>query len=249
MTRHVGTYVEGDTCSHRWQASKRAIRDFSSGAIPYKSATAIARMRWGVAHLAKIATYVRQGKTAGVKRKYGGQQSFSLKPFSTFWWPWENNAHHIIPRSTLASVLDDISGAASPNEPTMFEVMVEGLLKEPYNLNDEPNMIMLPVRNDDAIDMGLPRHLEGSGVGTRDHPVYSDAVWAQTQGKLEPKYQALASAIANNKHQEDEDPPAVRSVLEGISNATYNAILAQAKLEYAAGSTDVSLDTVGPNMF
>ncbi len=246
VTRHISTYVEGDTCSHRWQAAKRARGDSR-----YIDANAIAQMRWNATakNMATIAGYAKTGKTTGVKRKYGGKQSFTLKSFSTYWWPWENNAHHLIPRSTLAGVLEEIARAAAPNENIMFDVMVQGLLGEPYNLNDEPNMMMLPMRNDDAILMALPRHLSGSGTGCFDHPDYSLAVRGQVKGKLNPKYQNLATAIKTNKHQKKESAPACRKALEGISNATYNAILSKAAADHAAGVADVTLDSLGPNLF
>ncbi|MCX4242251.1 hypothetical protein [Paraliomyxa miuraensis] len=248
VTRHIATYIEGNTCSHRWQAAKKARAETR---INYVRPNEMAQLRWNATqdNLAKIARYKSEGKTGGVKRTYGGKQSFTLKPFSTMWWPWPNNAHHIIPRSTLAGTLEQIAKAAEPNENRMFEVMVQGLLGEEYNLNDEPNMIMLPLQDPDAVAMALPRHLDGSGAGAMNHPDYSLAVEGEVKTKLEPKYQSLASAIKANKHQGDDKAPACRKTLEGISNRTYDAIISKAAAAHAAGQADVTLDSIGPSLY
>lgn len=248
VTRHVSTYIEGNTCSHRWHAAKKARAETR---IDYDRPNELAQMRWNATqeNLDKIARYKSQGKTGGVKRKYGGKQSFTLKSFSTFWWPWPNNAHHIIPRSTLANTLEEISKAAAPNENRMFDVMVQGLLIEKYNLNDEPNMIALPLNNDDAVAMELPRHLDGSGAGTRDHPDYSLAVAGQTKGLLEPEYQSLATAVKTAKHKDEDSAPAVGDILEGVSDDTYEAIIAAAAAAHQAGAADVTLDSISSSLY
>lgn len=249
VTRHVGTYHEGNPCSHRWQAAKRARAEKR---IKYTDVNRVAQLRWKAteANLAKLKNFQALGKLGILKkRSYGGMRSATLKPFATVWWPWPNNAHHIIPRSTLARVLEQISKAAAPSDAEMFDVMVDGLLGEPYNLNDEPNMIMLPTRDSDAITMGLPRHLEGSGAGTRDHPKYSTAVYAQVGIRLAPHYDGLAASMKAKTHQDKENVPAVKSILVGISNATYEAIISLAAVARVAGEADVTLDSIASRLF
>ena len=116
----------------------------------------------------------------------------------------------------------------------MFRVIVNELLGEKYNLNDEPNMIMLPNEEEDAARMGLPRHLKGTGKGARDHPDYSNEVFEHTKGKVVPKSKDLAAAIKAEKHQEKEKAPAVKETLNGISDTTYKRIVALAKAARAS---------------
>ena len=131
----------------------------------------------------------------------------------------------------------------------MFQVIVTGALAEPYNLNDRENMIMLPTQESEAEEMGLPRHLEGSGVGARNHPKYSAAVYTQTLGEVVPLYEGLASALKDRKHKADDSVPAIKGILEGISEATYNAIIAVAGEERIAGALDVTLDSIASKLY
>lgn len=249
VTRHIGTYIEGNICSHRWQAAKRARAETK---INYTDANSKTRRRWKATleNLAKIANWLTQGKASNVQSVAGGAaRSFSIEPFSVVWWPWSNNAHHIIPRSTLAYMLEAAAAPAKPNHNHMFKIIVNALLAEPYNLNDEPNMIMLPNDEEDAARMGLPRHLKGTGKGARDHPDYSDAVFEHVNGKIVPKYESLAAAVKAQKHQKEEKAPAIKNDLVDISNATYNQIISLAGAARAAGQTDVTLDSISSSLF
>lgn len=248
VTRHISTYIEGNNCSHRWHAAKKARAETR---IKYVRPNELAQQSWNAIqeNLEKIARYQREGKTGMVGPISEGKKSFTLKSFATMWWPWPNNAHHIIPRSTLAGTLEDIARAAEPDENRMFDVMVQGLLIEKYNLNDEPNMIMLPLRDAEAVAMELPRHLDGSGAGAKNHPDYNLAVAGQVKNKLEPKYQALATSIKTAKHKDGDSAPAVRQVLEGISKKTYDAIITKAADAHKAGATNVSLDSISSSLF
>lgn len=248
VTRHINTYIKGNNCSHRWHAAKRARAETQ---IPYTDANKKTYRRWRAiaANLAKIAAWASQGKATNVRDVAGGFKTFHVEPFSVVWWPWSNNAHHIVPRSTLANVLEAAAAPATPNDAHMFKVIVNELLAEKYNLNDEPNMIMLPNEEEDAARMGLPRHLKGTGEGARDHPDYSDEVFTHTKGRVVPMYSNLAAAIKAEKHQKEEKAPAVKDVLNGISDATYKQIVALAKAARARGETEVTLDSISSALF
>jgi hypothetical protein len=110
-------------------------------------------------------------------------------------------------------------------------------------------MITLPNEEPDAARMGLPRHLEGTGTGAVDHPDYSDEVFTHTKGKIAPKYDALGTAFAARRHQKKEKAPAIRGDLEGISNTTYDQIIALAKAARAAGQVNVTLDSIASGLF
>src|SRR5690606_19687031 len=136
-----------------------------------------------------------------------------------------------------------------PHEHRTLDVIIHCLLGEPYNINDEPNVMVLPVLDRDAIEMGLPRHLEGTGRGARNHPDYSREVYKQVYCKLEPKYVALCTAIKTQKHRRKGEAPVVRPVLEAISRTTYEAILSQTATHRSAGTTNVTLDSIATTLF
>jgi hypothetical protein len=176
--------------------------------------------------------------------------NYSIELFSLVWWPWSNNAHHIIPRSVLANMLDDVSQDAAPESARMFRLAVNGLLTENYNLNAKINMIMLPMVEIDAARMGLPRHLKGKGGGAFDHPDYSEIIYLQVLGQVVEKYEGFAKAVKAKKHQEkDPDPPQVRTILEGFSEVVYEEIIAVAAAKRAAGETDLTLDSISSALF
>lgn len=245
VTRHIGTYIEGNTCSHRWQAAKRARAETRIDYVKPRSRLKL-RARATAANLAWLATYRAMGKLFGATKRAKGMIEASLKSFATVWWPWPNNAHHIIPRSVLANTLAEISKSAGDREPRMFHVMIESLLKEKYNLNDMHNMIMLPIDEQDGADMNLPAHLEG---GKFDHPAYSKKVKSTTKATLRSKYTELAKAIKNRKHNAKDKVPAVRALLEDISNTTYDAIITKAAAARNRGAADVTLDSLARQLY
>ena len=100
VTRHINTYIKGNNCSHRWHAAKKAINEEE---IPYTDANKKGYRRWRAiaANLAKIAAWKSHGKATNVRDVAGGEfKAFNVEPFSVVFWPWSNNAHHVIPRST-----------------------------------------------------------------------------------------------------------------------------------------------------
>lgn len=218
VTRHVSSYIEDNTCSHRWQAASRAPASWSQGyADPMPEPSLLA---------ATLTLYERHGKLT---------PSGAYKPFATQFHPWRNNAHHIIPRSTLARALEEIAKAAAPEHAAMFDAMIVFLLEEEYNLNDQTNMLMLPLDHRDAERLGLPEHLEGSAW---NHPAYNKAVKSQVKLKLDPVYDALAGDMRLKKHETKWTRPAARRILESISNATYDAILARTRAAKAPSCLD-----------
>lgn len=230
VTRHVTSYIEGDTCSHRWQAATRAPASWSDGYADSMPASSL---------LAATLRQYRQDQKLTPSGAY--------KPFATQFHPWRNNAHHIIPRSTLAWALQEIAAAADPEHAAMFDAMIVFLLKEQYNLNAQVNMLMLPLEHRDAVRLGLPEHLDGSAW---NHPAYNKAVKTRVKLKLDPKYDALASELRQKKHKDELTSPAVRRILEGISRVTYKAILARTSAAREADSSASScLDSIASLLY
>ena len=245
VTVHVTTYQEGHPCSYRWHAAKRAKAETR---LRYSAESLERSWNDTQKNLAKLAAWVKAGKASAVVPTEG-KLGFMVEPFATHWWPWKNHAHHIIPRSVLVGTLEKIASRAEPHEHRMFDVMIHGLLDEAYNVNAEPNVMILPTLDRDAVAVGLPRHLEGSGGGTADHPRYSRAVQVQVLGKLKPMYATLAAVMKSRKHQGKDEGPAVRPVLEAISNTTYEAILARAAADRGSGATNLTLDSISRTLY
>lgn len=245
VTVHVTIYHEGHPCSYRWHAAKRARAETR---IRYPAQTADRSWNDNQRNLAKLAAWVKAGKASAVVPT-DGKVGFMVAPFATHWWPWKNHAHHIIPRSVLLDVLEKIANKADPHEHRMFDVMIHGLLDEAYNINAEPNVMILPTLDRDAVAMGLPRHLEGTGGGTADHPRYSRVVRMKVASKLDPKYTALATAMKTRKHQGKDEAPAVRRVLEAIAVTTYEAILSQTAAHRGEGARNVTLDSIARALY
>lgn len=242
LSGHESRYIEGNTCSYRWYAARRARADER---IRYAGTDGVANKWWTRAkdRQARLEDWERHGKIRDLN--VGSTRlSFKHDSFTTGWWPWDNHVHHIIPHSSLIQLLDEIALKAEPREQRAFNVMVNGLLGEPYNINDEPNVMILPIRDDDAVAMGLPRHLLGTGRRTADHPDYSREVKRELGKRISPRYRALITAIKTKKHPRRAKPPVLRPVLEALSIETYEEILSKTEARRNAGATNLCLDSI-----
>src|SRR5690606_15019673 len=137
ISSHESRY-RNTPCSSRWHAARRARADTR---IQYPGANEPKAAAWPRTqdNLTKLYRWIREGKVSTViPRK--GKLGFMVEPFTTGWAPWNNHVHHIIPCSVLMGVLEEIASKADPNQHRMLDVMTHGLLGEPYNINDEPNV-------------------------------------------------------------------------------------------------------------
>lgn len=143
LNRHVSTYNEGNTCSHRWQAFEKAIK---SG-----------RYRWPAGERGP-----RKGADWSISRTGANYKEKASKPIG-------HEAHHIVPNSELRNAIGDL-GTEDPEAFIVVLLVRMGLLDEKYNLNDKLNMVILPLRARHAKVLGLPRHRE---TGKWHHGAYS----------------------------------------------------------------------------
>ncbi|MCP3163422.1 AHH domain-containing protein [Myxococcus sp. QH3KD-4-1] len=74
--------------------------------------------------------------------------------FETMYWPYWNNAHHMIPKGTLNSMIESV-----PDDARLANLIRAGLLKGLYNVNHYENVILLPMDKEVGIHLQLPRHL------------------------------------------------------------------------------------------
>jgi len=221
-----GKYVENNAHSHRWNAAEQARAETAVYTIPLNNNASIPS--WRKPALVRLH---QEGGLVGRLRKNAGNK---LKPFFRQWWPFPHNAHHIIPMSVLWQNIDVAVAKAKKDPGKMFDCVIDGMLTEPYNHNDRPNMITLPTANRESKALGLPQHLEDKAL---DHPSYSDVVAAQVRAKLPPKYGPLATAVDKAEHPDTPEYVKVKSTLVPIAEATYRAIIALAKEKKLAGKT------------
>lgn len=242
LSGHERRHIAGNTCSSRWYAARRARAD---DRIQYTGHNAVATQQWKRTkeRKEKLQEWLRWKKIHDLS--VGPRQlSFKHDAFTTGWWPFTNQVHHIIPHSSLLRLLQEIARKANDREPQAFEVMIDGLLDEPYNLNDEPNVMVLPLLDADAVAMGLPRHLLGIGGTIARHSNYSDAVKRELDKRVGPRYRALITAIKTKKHPRPAKAPVLRPVLEALSAETYEEILSKTAVLRDAGTTEICLDSI-----
>jgi len=141
--------------------------------------------------------------------------------FSDFRYPYPHNHHHVLPNGVLNGCLENASA-------WVCQLMRRELLKAKYNLNHKLNMIMLPLGEQVARALGLPRHLRGyeSRVGEPSeylaHPEYSELVKSEVEKVINDFKEVFDKPT--------EDHPAVKGSLakkklERISIKNYERII------------------------
>jgi hypothetical protein len=226
------TYVEGNTHSHRWNAAEQAR---SESRVNYGNITSTKGIdTWDQA---KIDALRRLGGVAGpTGASSRGRTEFQLKPFYRDFHPFKHNAHHIIPMGVVWKCIDKVKAKAAPNGSRMFDLVIGAILEEPYNINAQVNMILLPTEQEIAMELGLPEHCEGN---QRQHKKYQTMASKKVKAKFVKKYRSLADAVAAEQHPKEQKVPDIRSMMEAISKALYEAIIA---VSIATRGQAVSLD-------
>lgn len=217
-------YEPGELHSHRWHAAERARAETR---VPYTKYELFQRQQiWRAPKALGYLTELAGRNVADSVSQVGNKVTANVDPFSVDDKPFKHNAHHIIPSGSLEEAIGRVVAKAAPNEGKMQELIVGGLLEEPYNNNDKPNMIVLPMLFPDSDKLGLPTHLE-KGAG-KNHPDYSRGVLTNLNLRFGRAYTSLATDVAAQKHVGKTDMPAMRASLVSLSNSVYEAIIALA---------------------
>lgn len=213
LTRHVTSYEEKNSCSHRWQAYRHA-EDYPHwyNYPAYKSLCDVADPRSLKTYTAKTNKKLNRLKylpTAGgwdltAETDAWDNDKQTIRKFPNFreraTIPYYHNAHHIIPRAVLNNCLY----SAANTDVRLFWLVRQGLLMAKYNLNDKENMVILPMSKIVANALSLPRHITQieSEPGVKPeymkHDIYSDNV----RDKVEPVITDFAEQIALEEHDE-----------------------------------------------
>jgi A nuclease family of the HNH/ENDO VII superfamily with conserved AHH len=147
--------------------------------------------------------------------------------FTTSFWPYWNNAHHMIPKGTLNAEI-----AKADTDPRIVNLIRAGLLKAPYNVNHYINMILLPMDTEVGKILNLPRHLsldDGSTAFDRkpkfDHIPYNYKIEARLKSIID-EYTAKAAEIRGENQDCDikKMAPLSKLKLHKLSDDCYQAI-------------------------
>lgn len=190
LNRHISAYEDGNTCSHRWQAFLNAedhstlYNDKNWGT---KKIDTAARLLGGIklwppwykTKLTPPPPDKKDGWNVGVG------SNFKEKCNIPYW----HNGHHMVPNAELRAAIAD-TGKGKPRPATVVWGVREGLLEAGYNLNDKPNMFVLPMDKKIGEVLPLPIHLKTATA--RSHGAYSKnvatelkVVFAKVKAKLQ----------------------------------------------------------------
>lgn len=234
LVRHETTYRVNDSCSYRWQALEKAKTGPGRSAYDAhsKAKCHIGAQNPGPVPAGTGGAGVAVIKTIkGKKPKNKGKKFdiINLENFTTGFVPYGNQAHHIVNNSSLQKAINELAETFS----LIRWVIVGGLLTEKYNLNHKDNMLLLPTKNKDCRETGLPRHY-GS------HPNYSDEILVAVKRALQP-YNEIADQMDQKlKNHDKPEPKKLKKALERISDTMYANLLAAA----AANRTKKAAATV-----
>lgn len=229
LTRHEKRQ-ENNSCSHIWQAYEKALeKENGAGSIynwPRYESLRGKTHKTGARETFDKKTKKKKGifpRGLELEAKGPEPEEWDLTKKGNFQdWrkPYWHNAHHIIPNGVLA----DRIALAAEGDTRLTLLLRSGLLGAKYNLNHKINMIILPMAEEVARGLSLPRHLIGPqkvGGETRSHANYSDKV-KQRLGAVMDDYKELLE----KKEEGHPAPPddLSKKKLEKCSADVYDAI-------------------------
>ncbi|ATB45388.1 AHH domain-containing protein [Corallococcus macrosporus] len=155
-------------------------------------------------------------------------------------WPYWNNAHHLIPKGTLDSVIQE-------QEAKVSNMIQKALLKAKYNINHKKNMLMIPQDREVAALLNLPRHIQLKDDDTKslpasctNHPIYNLLVSEMTDGlsSIVDDYKKICVQAADREEHEIPDVELDKARLERLSTKLLEIILSWGRPEGAGPSLD-----------
>ncbi|MFY0562747.1 hypothetical protein ACN28E_02795 [Archangium lansingense] len=149
------------------------------------------------------------------------------KNFTGAFWPYWNNAHHMIPKDLLNARI-----AAAHTDLKIVDLIRAGLLKGKYNVNHYINMVLLPMDKEVGFFLKLPRHLsldEGSAEFDDnpkfDHTAYNAKVEKRLKTIMKDYVDEAEDVKDKNKKCNIAKMPALsKSKLELLSKDCYKSI-------------------------
>lgn len=207
-----------NSCSHQWQAFKRAEDDPS----PYD---------WPAYQgMKKVTQVFFQGRKKEVPAPGQGDWDVKKGNFDSHCnVPYFHEAHHIIPNSTLSKAIATVF----ETQPLIYRVR-GGLLDAVYNLNYKHNMMMLPLDTAVAARLKLPRHRK---LPEMAHRHYSKAV----EDELKKYFMTIAEKLEEDEHASLESANS-KAYLDDSATNLYNLILEAGEEEFISALDDIPED-------
>lgn len=196
-------YVTQKSCNYRWQAYNQALAQSAwyDGKTPVGQK--IKAVKWGSG-----GKDVNQSTTNWDVT--GGGKNFRTSCNTPYW----HEAHHIVPHGELR---DSIGQVGKGDGPARYRRLIrKGLLEEDYNLNDQVNMIILPMADQVATRVGLPRHRHTPNHWS--HKAYSSYI----RGELNKVFKPIRGD--ESKHQKKPEYQDCKVQIETISEDTRQLI-------------------------
>lgn len=164
--------------------------------------------------------------------------------FTTAYWPYWNNAHHLIPKALFRKrVAQDIEDVA------IRELVQAGLFRATYNVNHYVNVIFLPMDEEVGQVLHLPRHLTLNGEADvhrkdyTDHVTYTGHVRTGLNSVVR-SFEREAGKAAEKACDAKKTIRLAKRKLERISEQCFRHITA-----FGRASPGKSLNDIGPVVF
>jgi hypothetical protein len=234
LNRHQ-PYKENDPCSHQWQGYQRALSDPKLYNWPaYQSLSKENRKKrfsmetfWFIAAL----THPPEEGEWDLEYEFKNWLRRTVKNFRTnASTPYWHESHHIVPNSELRGTILNV-GKGHPLEGQIVLLVRSGLMGEGYNLNDQGNMIILPMDKKVSLALGLPRHRKTRE--TRSHAGYSKHV----RLRLDDVFRPLKKNVDKCKGKLPEYKKC-KSRIEKISKSLYPKIVEAGKKMQEKGHSE-----------
>lgn len=241
LTAHKSWYEENDSCSYRWQGLKKA--EENRDIYNRHSIKAAHIGGYGMPWLKEAS--LKDGKSGKILQKLQSttivngvmKRWVKVLNFTNGHKPYANMAHHVLPVSSLANPISEIS----KEKPELVNVIAGGLLEEKYNINHKDNIMIMPAEWEDARRIGLPTHPQGN-----NHPNYRPEIEAEVKIALNP-YRNLSDQ--GEKHDKAKAKN-LKSHLEDISRCMYGALKDYGTtLLRKCNDINVSVDDIPENVY
>ncbi|WIG93876.1 AHH domain-containing protein [Myxococcus sp. SDU36] len=209
VSRHISAYTMSNLCSHRHQARLKAQQ------TP-------AKYTWP-------ADADKQPDTAGAwDITVDGNFETSART------PFYHESHHIVANAELKAAVIDAGEGIEPRGRVPL-IVRSGLMREGYNLNNQLNMIILPMVKYAAVALGLPLHRKTPLHF--HHATYSSYIRKQ----LVKLFAWVKKAAADHEVPEYEN---TRDAVETLSKDVYPRLVAAGEAMKAGDMAGDSLEDI-----
>lgn len=225
LARHQAR-TEGNKCSHQDQARLRCEgADRAVYAYPAYKSLCKEGKRWNTRQrISGSGNPFPEGYYKSRKcPKEGEWDPGKGQNFHHFLCPYWHNSHHIVPNGSLKTAIAD----AATSDARLDNLIRAGLLAAEYNLNDQNNMINLPMESVIGDCLRLPRHLLGDEVPAGQEEFFSHVDYnRRVEARLNPIMDEYKAALVDALKDHPESPKTLSKMsLEKLSTDIHSLIV------------------------